>query len=210
MPENPFEKTLLNNLRQSLPDAYGVEKGTAVFEEACRGLSAELEQVSDTYSKAEAKILKQRILPGYSCYKALLKFGIPSNEAISFIEKEICETFRRNLKMTAAMKHLPFMFGLLGILLKRMVKQYDSINPGTYYWDEKSKNRIAFHCTKCFYYDELLKRNVPELCAAFCATDAVAAEPLLPKVVFKRTGTLVNCDSCDFCYEKVKKAGSTK
>ena len=197
-----FKNTMFGSLCRSIEEAYGRNEGAEIYREACKILAGELGKINSQSSKSEINLLKTRILPGYACYIALISSGVPSEEAVSFTEKVICKNIRQSIKKSGVIKYMPFMFGLLGIILGRMVKQYDSIYAGTYFWDERSKNRIAFHCKKCFYYDELLRKDVPELCRAFCATDAVAAEPLLPKVVFKRNGTLATGDQCDFCYEK--------
>lgn len=52
--------------------------------------------------------------------------------------------------------------------------------------ETRSKNKSAF-----------------ELCPAFCDSDHISYDPLAPKIVFKRSGTIAYGNKvCDFCFEK--------
>lgn len=199
-----FSETKLSKLEQSLIQTFSDVKGTVIFERATAILNSELENIDDRGNRAVHKHLNDSILPGFSCYKALIESGVNSSEAKDFVEKELCESAKRMGDFMNKFKKVPFAYGLLRILIKPFMKKGYPKEGWTVIWIENSKNKISFHITSCLYCEELKKRNAFELCPAFCVTDHIAYDPLSPKIIFKRKGTLAEQGRkvCDFSFEK--------
>ena len=185
-----FSKTFLKNLDQSLASAYGSEKATLIFERASVILNNELNRMDDRGNKAVRKHISAFILPGFACYKALKESGINSDEAFDFTRKELNKTAAREGKFMNKFQNFPFAFGLLRLFVKPIIKYGFPKEGWTVIWKENSSKRISFDMTSCLYCEELNKRNAFELCPAFCESDHISYDPLSPKIVFKRSGTI--------------------
>lgn len=201
--ESAFSKTVLKNLETSLASAYGKEKAAVIFEQASYILNDELINMDDRANKAVRKHLSDFILPGFACYKALQKTGIHSEEAFEFVSKEVYKTAEEMGNSMKKFKNLPFAYGLMRLFVKPIMKYGFPKEGWTITWKEINSQRVSFDMTSCLYYEELKKRNAVELCTAFCESDHVSYDPLSPKIVFKRTGTMAYGNKvCDFCFEK--------
>jgi len=199
-----FSKTALKNLEQSLALAYGSEKAPLIFERATSILNSELDNMDDRGNKAVRKHISAFILPGFASYKALKELGFNSDDALGFVSKELNKTAARAGKIMNKFQNFPFAFGLLRLFVKPMIKYGFPKEGWTVVWKENSRKRISFDMISCLYCEELKNRNAFELCPAFCESDHVSYDPLSPKIVFKRTGTLAQPGKkvCDFCFEK--------
>jgi len=199
-----FSKTVLKDLERSLALAYGTETAPLVFERATSILTEELNNMDDRGNKAVRKHMRMFILPGFACYKALIESGINSVEAFGFVSNEINKTAELAGKSMHKFQNFPFAYGLLRLFIKPMIKYGFPKEGWTVHWKENSTERISFDMTSCLYYEELKNRNAAELCPAFCETDHIAYDPLSPKIVFKRAGTMAQSGIkvCDFCFEK--------
>lgn len=201
--KNVFSKTVLKNLEQSLSSEYGNEKADLIFEKASSILNNELNNLSDKGNKVVRKHISDFILPGFACYKALKELGINSDEAFNFVSKEINKTAERTGIFMKKFKNVPFVFGLMRLFIKPIIKYGFPKEGWSVIWKENSRKRVSFDMTSCLYCEELKKRNTFELCPAFCEADHVSYDPLSPKIVFKRVGHLANGNKvCDFCFEK--------
>lgn len=199
-----FSKTAFKYLEQSLISAYGKEKATLIFDIATSILFNELNNMDDRGSKVIRKHISAFILPGFASYKALKQFGINSDEAYDFVSKELNKTASREGEFMSKFQNFPFAFGLMRLFVKPIIKYGFPKKGWTVIWKENSSKRISFDMTSCLYCEELKNRNALELCSAFCETDHVSYDPLSPKIVFKRAGTMVQPGKkvCDFCFEK--------
>jgi hypothetical protein len=201
--ESAFSKTVLKYLGQSLASAYGKEKAAALFELASSILIDELIHMDDRGNKAIRKHLKDFILPGFACYKALKETGFHADEAFDFVSKEVYKRAEENGNIMKEFKKLPFAFGILRLFANPIMKYGFPKEGWTIIWKENNSKRISFDMTSCLYYEELQKRNAIELCKVFCESDHVSFDPLSPTIVFKRSGTLAYGNKvCDFCFEK--------
>ena len=160
--------------------------------------------MDDRGNKAVRRHMHTFILPGFACYKALKESGIHSDEAYGFVSKELNTTAERAGKLMHKFQNFPFAFGLLRLFTRPIIKYGFPKVGWTLTWKENNSKRISFDMTSCLYCEELKNRNAIELCPAFCETDHIAYDPLSPKIVFKRSGTLAQpgIKVCDFCFEK--------
>ncbi len=204
--ESAFSKTVLKNLQSSLSSAFGSEKAVVIFEKASSILNNELIQLDDRGNKAIRKHLCDFILPGFACYKALQETGFHAEEAFEFVSKEIYKTAEEMGNTMRKFKNLPFAYGLMRLFARPIMKYGFPKEGWTIYWKENNSKRISFDMTSCLYCEELKKRNAFELCIAFCESDHLSYDPLSPKIVFKRSGTIAYGNKvCDFCFKKGSK-----
>lgn len=201
--ESAFSKTVLKNLKPSLASAYGSEKTAMIFEQASSILNYELIHMDDRGNKVVRKHLSNFILPVFACYKALNETGLQAEEAFDFVSKELYKTSEEKGNTMKEFKKLPFAYGLMRLFAKPIMKYGFPKEGWIITWKEINSKRISFDMTSCLYYEELIKRNAFELCAAFCESDHKSYDPLSPKIVFKRSGTIAYGNKvCDFCFEK--------
>ncbi|MFA5849521.1 MAG: L-2-amino-thiazoline-4-carboxylic acid hydrolase [Bacteroidales bacterium] len=200
---NAFSKTILKNLDQSLASAYCNEKATLIFEKASSILNIELNNMDDRGNKSVRKHITYFILPGFACYKALIESGENSEKSYDFVCNEIHKSFAITGNLMGKFKNFPFAYRIIKLFLGPIMKYAFPKEGWIVVWKENSSKRISFDMTSCLYYEELKKRDALKLCPIFCESDHVAYDPLSPKIVFKRTGTIVQGNKiCDFCFEK--------
>jgi hypothetical protein len=201
--KSAFSKTVLKNMELSLASAYGKEKAAEIFEQASSILNYELINMDDRGNKTVRKHLRDFILPGFACYKALQETGFHAGEAFEFVSKEIYKTAKEMGNTMRKFKNLPFAYGLMRLFARPIMKYGFPKEGWTIYWKENNSKRISFDMTSCLYCEELKKRNAFELCIAFCESDHLSYDPLSPKIVFKRSGTIAYGNKvCDFCFKK--------
>jgi hypothetical protein len=202
--KNIFSNTRLPLLKQSLILRYEEEQGEKVFDIASGILEDELKNLDDRGNKAIHMHLCSIILPGVASYKALIELGVNVQEAIDFVRNELCNSAKPMGNFMSKLKNVPFIYTIFRILINPIMKKSYPKEGWTVTWKENSKEKISFHITTCLYCEELKKRKCFELCPAFCITDHVAYDPLSPRIVFKREGTLADEHRkiCDFCFVK--------
>lgn len=201
--ESAFSKTVLKNMELFLASAYGKKRATEIFEQASSILKYELLNMDDRGNKAVRKHLRDFILPGFAYYKALQEAGFHAEEAFGFVSNEIYKTAEEMGNSMKKFKNLPFAFGLMRLFARPIMKYGFPKEGWTITWKENNRKCISFDMTSCLYCKELKKRNALELCTAFCESDHLSYDPLSPKIVFKRTGTMAYGNKvCDFCFEK--------
>jgi hypothetical protein len=198
-----FSSTILKHLKQSLVSVYGIAKADRIYEIASAVLKRELDTMDDRGRKAVRYHLIKNILPGFAYYKALLESGINLTEAIDLVCNEINRTAARTGKHMNRFGKLPFAYSVLRLFIRPIMKYGFPKEGWTIIWKEYSRKRISFDVTSCLYYEELKKRKVVELCPAFCKIDHVYYDPLSPKILFMREGTMAQPGNkvCDFCFE---------
>jgi hypothetical protein len=196
--------TILKNLSQSLVSVYGDEKADRIYGITYATLKTELDTMDDRENKAVSYHLSKYILPGFACYRALLESGIDINEAYDFVGNKLNKTAASTGKFMKWFGKLPFAYNVLKFLIKPVSKYIFPKEGWTIIWKECSRKRVSFDVTSCLYYEELKNRKANELCLVFCKIDHVYFDPLSPKILFKRAGTLVQPGNkvCDFCFEK--------
>lgn len=198
-------KTGIKNLYQSLESEYGRERAVRIFEKTSSILNTELNNMDDRGNKAVRKHMSHFILPGFACFKALKEFGIDPDDAFDFVSKELHKPAVSIGGFMGKFKYFPFAFGILRLFIRPIMKYGFPKEGWKVVWKENSSKRISFDMTSCLYCEELKRRNALEFCDAFCEADHVSYDPLSPKTVFKRTGTIAQGNKvCDFCFEKGK------
>jgi hypothetical protein len=183
--------------QRSLSKLYDEQKASALLSRAQIFYDEYCAQHSAEENRANKTMLKSRILPGLSIYKALLE----ENKDQQKVLREVDDLFRtafftRRMQGIRVLNHLPDPFPILKPILKMMTR--NEYVPGAQEIVEDSADCFALNVYRCFIFDTLAKHDAKELTALYCNTDDWLAE-VLPKIRWERTKTLGRGgDCCDF------------
>jgi hypothetical protein len=198
-----FSKTRIPYIAQSMKESFPDKNIVSIYRDACAILENEIKCMDDRENRVVGGHLRQNVLPGYACYKALVNVGVSQEQAIDFVELEMCKAVERMAKLCRILSTKSFAFPVFKLAFTFGMKFGYPKEGWTTQMIENSKNKVRFNITACLYCEELEKRNALALCRAFCQTDHAAYDPLAPSVIFERKGTLATTGiKCDFCFRK--------
>lgn len=141
-----------------------------------------------------------KIYPVIGLYEAMLKEGIPKEEALEFIDWSCCKRAKEEAGYIQLALLFPGLYKLMPGMFKRRTKRHYSRKAGFEFkmYDTES-TRTRFDMTKCLYCDVCRENGVPELAVCFCHASSVKKGNMHPKLKWNRTGTLSEgADCCDF------------
>lgn len=200
-----FAKTRIPNIKQAIAESFTDKDVDAIYKDASCILSLELKNANERGNKAIAKHLRQNILPGFACYKALLNAGIAQDHAVGFIEAGMGKAVQRMGKLCKKLSNKRYAYPVFKALFGLGMKFGYPKEGWAVETIEVNKQRIRFNMKSCLYCEELDKRGALALCPAFCQTDHTCYDPLAPAVIFKRKSTIAKgAAQCDFCFERGK------
>lgn len=198
-----FEKTNFRDLEKVCIQKYGQDEGKLIFEEAEKLLKQYLEKADYRNSEAVKWHMMQNIFPILAYYKALLLNGMSKEEAY----KDVLDQTQRQALVkklqNKRLSHLPGFYHIFRIGVKRvMSKQYPEAGWETK-WVTNNAKKVEFHLKRCVYYETVTAYGCPELCTVFCKNDVTAFSGYMPKIAFKRNGTIAEGKKmCDFHFIK--------
>ncbi len=197
--ETPFAFLLADCIR-----GFGEEKGRRIYHEA-----------DDIFSKLEAEAdckdndairehIQMKLLPPMAYYKALLAEGCDKNTSLDLVRKETQKTAEKKKGEMSKMARLPFAYSIYRMGVKTfMTKNFPSEGWKTE-WVRCDRMEIHFNLHSCIYWDMCRKYDCPELCTVYCENDNISFSGLLPRIHFRRSGTLAaGAEFCDFHFQKI-------
>ena len=197
--ETPFAFLLDDCIRE-----FGEEKGRNVYKEA-DDIFSKLEAGADCRDNdAIREHIQMKLLPPVAYYKALLAEGYDKDTALSFVRKETQKTAEKKKAAMAKMARLPFAYSIYRMGVKKfMMKNFPSVGWKTE-WVRCDGKEIHFNLHSCIYWDMCRKYDCPELCTVYCENDNISFSGLLPRIHFRRSGTLAaGAEFCDFHFQKI-------
>jgi hypothetical protein len=148
--------------------------------------------------------LIEGIIPGLALYQILRESGESQERALEIIGQTFEQLFSDSLKKMKKIGSIPFIYLLLRLLIKPVMRQYPS-EGWKIDWKQNDKNAIRFDMKSCFYYDTLSKYGAPELTASFCHVDDFIYGNMSSYLSWQRTMTIARGDAfCDFCFARKK------
>ena len=149
--------------------------------------------------------LVEGILPGLAFYQTLMECGETQKNSLKIIDQVFEQLFSNNVKKMKKIGSIPFIYGLLRLLIRRVMRSYP-YEGWDIEWKQNDKNAIRFHMKSCFYYDTLSKYGVSKLTASFCRVDDLIYENMSPFLSWQRTMTIARGNAyCDFCFARKKR-----
>lgn len=198
-----FESTNLPFLQEDCQKQFTEEIGNRIFcsaEKWYQRLTAEADYKNNPVIEEHLRV---KLFPAMAYYMALLEEGVAQEEALAAVKQETQKAALKNKESNAQMSRLPFAYLLYRMGVKtHMNKNFPSEGWETE-WVRCDKNEIHFNLHRCIYWELCQKYGYPELCTVYCANDITAFSGLMPKIRFKRSGTLgERAAYCDFHFIK--------
>lgn len=185
-------------IEKFLIEELGEEKGSSVFEKQ-KDILDKIIRNTKTKSENQMKTLVQTILPRIALFKALLKEGIPKEEAYKIMQKYMVDIVgkEKNDSMKK-MEKVPCFYFLYSNIFLSVVRKTDLWKST----QEKGKDYFKVTMKKCLWHDACVENDCADLCRLFCDVDNCTYANL-KKLGFKRTKTLgYGDDCCDFHFYK--------
>ena len=136
-------------------------------------------------------------------YKALYGNGFSKETALEYVKKETRKAAsikRDKMKKLAAM---PFAYTIYRLSVKKYMKKNFPEAGWQTQWVQCDGQEIHFNLHRCIYWDLTNSYGCPELCCVYCENDDISFSGLMPKIRFKRSGTLGSGGAyCDFHFIK--------
>lgn len=150
-------------------------------------------------NKAQAKTLKETILPRIALYKALQTDCEYSEQSYEIVRKYMIEVIgRKKHKVTSIMEIVPGFYEIYRRAFLNIMKN-NNLQKST---QSLGRDFYDITITDCLWNNACVENGCSELCRAFCEVDDITYGDL-KKLGFSRTQTLGtggNC--CDFHFYK--------
>ena len=185
-------------IKAFLIQAFGPDRGGALFARQEEILTALVEQVNDP-SERRRKTLIQTILPRIALYKALVGGGGPAEDAYEHMRTYMLKIVAaQKHAATARMEQMPGFYALYSLAFLKIMVTSDL-------WESESfrgKDSFGADIRQCLWHTACVENGCPGLCRLFCDVDDVTYGGL-KKMGFCRTKTLgYGGDCCDFRFFK--------
>ncbi|MCO7137425.1 L-2-amino-thiazoline-4-carboxylic acid hydrolase [[Clostridium] leptum] len=199
-----IEETTLSFLKQDCIQEFGEKRGEEIYNHTQTFYAQLLENSDDRGSKAILEHLQKKLFPPMAYYKALLADGISQQEALTYVKKETQKSASIKKQEMERLAKIPLAYTVYRLGVKKFMKKNFPDEGWQTEWVQCDGKEIHFNLHKCIYWDLTKSHGCPELCCVYCENDNISFSGLLPKIRFKRTGTLGEGASfCDFHFIKV-------
>lgn len=140
--------------------------------------------------------MQMNLLPGIAIYLTLLNFVPGYKKAIEYTD-EVFEIARiKNQRKNRALGALPFGYVLFRRFAPKIIARQYPEGGWNKKWIRNDKEEVSFEMNTCIYLETAAAYGCPELCPLFCKNDDVVLAGLGPRIIFNRTGTLAEGNSC--------------
>lgn len=198
-----FENSKYKDMCEICKSKYGDSLGHKVYTEGELYFKKFLDEADYRNSETIKNHMQNNIFPVLAYYMALLDLGIDRTTAYN----NVLEQTQRYAKIEKAKNQsLGNMFGAY-FMFRMAVKKVMSKNFPAEGWETEwvkcDMKEIHFNLKSCVYYETVRKYGHPELCTVFCKNDTTSFSGFLPKIKFKRNGTIgEGAKMCDFHFLK--------
>ncbi len=194
--EISIEKTPFSFLYDDIRKEFGEEQGGKIFRDADRIYRKLLQKSDDRGSEAVRDHLKNRLLPPLAYYQALTAAGTDRENALEYVRKETRKTAELKKDRLKKLARMPFSYEIYRMGVKRYMKNNFPQEGWETEWVFCDRHQIVFNLHRCLYADVTAACGCPELCCVYCENDDIAFSGLMPKIQFRRSGTLAGGASC--------------
>lgn len=200
-----YENTKYRDLSLVCEQAYGIEQGKKIYQEAEANFLKMQQETDYRGSSVIKEHMDNNIFPVLAYYMALLSNGFSQEAAYELVLQQTQKHARIQEKKNQKLGKLPFAFPLFRIGVKQvMAKSFPNEGWETE-WVCSNSQEVHFNLKRCVYSEVVSAYGHPELCTVFCKNDTTSFRGYLPKIVFQRSGTIgEGKQMCDFHYIKGK------
>lgn len=200
-----FNKTNLPFLYEDCKCEFGVEKGELIFKQVNKCYQSLVKNADFKNNSAIKEHLFLRLFPAMAYYKTLLDVGFNSSDSISYVKKETQKAAFKNQQKNKKLSCIPFAYFFYRLGIKKYMNKNFPKEGWRIEWIKCDNKEIHFNLHNCIYWELSQKYGCPELCQVYCSNDTTAFAGLLPKIEFKRNGTLgEGANYCDFHFINLK------
>ena len=185
----------------TLSDSYGDQEASARITRAQTYYDHYSSQYAAQTDRSNWKLLKSRVLPGLSIYKALLEMVSDQEKVLAEVDNLFkAAFFTRLLQGIRWLNYLPSPF----IVLRPVPRIMIGATTETQEIVEDNADCFAVNVYRCFILDTLAEHGAAELAVLYCNMDDWLSEGL-SKVSWERTKTLARgADHCDFRWCRIR------
>lgn len=202
-----FSETTLSFLEADCLRQFGENEGRLIFEQADKIYQQLLSGADDRDHEAIQNHLQLKLFPAMAYYKALREKGIGQDEALEYVRNETHKAAEAQKEEMKKLGRLPFAYTIYRFGAKKHMRKNFPAQGWSTEWVKCNGREIHFNLHKCIYWDLTKMYDCPELCCVYCENDTISFSGLLPKIRFKRTGTLgTGSPYCDFHFLKAGQA----
>ena len=200
-----FEQSKYKDLKEVCLGKFGEIKGKAIYEAAEKVFEKLLEEADYRKSEVIKWHMTKNIFPVLAYYKALIEKGYAKEQAY----KEVLEQTQRFAEISRLrnkrLGNMPGAYAIFRIGVKKVMAKNFPAEGWETEWVKNNKEEVHFNLKRCVYYETVKAYDCPELCTVFCKNDTTAFKGYLPRIQFKRSGTIgEGKKQCDFHFIRTR------
>ena len=194
-----MDSRYLNEIKPLLESAYGRERAEGILADAWRRYEQICGENAGEPKKARMHTRK-RIYPAAAAFDAMLKNGIPRQEAADLLNayyvqraKPVGEKIQKAMRFPGLYRLVPRFFGAM------TRSSFGDAAGFRARWKKAGWQEMRFDMLACPYWEKCVRYGCPEIVQGFCRADDVCYGNMHPKLKWGRTQTLgLGGDCCDF------------
>ncbi|MBR4446185.1 MAG: L-2-amino-thiazoline-4-carboxylic acid hydrolase [Solobacterium sp.] len=188
--------------RQAVPhleQKYGKEKAQNILKDTLHRYEELLEENKDE-PKAYYMHTRERIYPSIALFDALLRGGIPRQEAEDFVTDYYRFRSKGMASMIKTIFRIPGLYKIVPKFFFTMTEK--SFGPQAGFASTNkylAEDEMRLDMIRCPYYDKCRQYGCPEIVKGFCDADDICYGNMHPRISWDRTKTIGHGDGvCDF------------
>ena len=194
-----LEETTLSFLKADCLETFGSEQGSRLYVQTQAQFDDLLANADYRNSSIIQEHLQRKLFPPMAYYLVLRKNGLDQNQAIYYVKKETHKAAELKKAEMQSLAKLPFAYNIYRMGVKKHMRKNFPAEGWETEWVRCDRREIHFNLHRCIYWDISQQCGCPELCQVYCENDDISFSGLLPRIQFRRSGTLgEGAACCDF------------
>lgn len=193
-------------LEERCQATFGGEKGSELFQSTDDIYHELMSNADDRGNEAIRWHITHSIYPVMAYYMALRKAGYEKDQALEYVRKITHEAAEKGKEQNEKLAKMPLTYLMYRLAIKSVMNKNFPAEGWDIEWIRNDVQEIHLDMKRCIY-DELTRQHgCPELCCVYCENDDITFAGLMPKIRFKRSGTIgKGFERCDFHFINNKK-----
>lgn len=198
-----FENSKYKDMYNVCLEKHGDDFGKSIYEKGEFFFKKFINEANYRNSDKIKDHMYNHIFPVLAYYMSLLDSGVDQEKAYENTLQQTQRYAEKAKENNKKFGNTPGAFFLFRMAVKKvMAKEFPAEGWETD-WILCNHHEVHFNLKKCVYYDVVSHYGHPELCSVFCKNDTMVFSGFLPKIRFKRSGTIgMGEELCDFHFIK--------
>jgi len=194
-----YKKTNFPFLEEDCINEFGDENGKIINALSKTRLSTMLESADYRNNYVIKEHYSRNMFPIISYYLTLQDRGYSKETAYNFVLKEAQKAANIQKRKNKMFSKMPFAYKIFKLFTKEIMKKMYPKEGWETEWILFNNKEIHINFKTCIYVKMTLYYGCPELCTVFCRNDEIIFSAYVPKIYFKRDGTIAEGSvCCDF------------